>query len=116
VWNRGLARQSQGARQRASAANDFESVVFEEHRRLAAIKRDLLRKGAETAMMTGSGSAVFGLFPTGGDASRVMKSLGKAECFRISLVSRARYRSIWWHALKDHITGKKWPPRSRYAG
>jgi 4-diphosphocytidyl-2-C-methyl-D-erythritol kinase len=127
VWNRGLAdqnasaREDVGVRQRAGArggvtsANDFESVVFEEHGRLAALKRRLLREGAETAMMTGSGSAVFGLFPTGGDASRALKSLGKIEAFRISLVSRARYRSVWWRALREHITGRIWPPRSRYA-
>ncbi|HKE25881.1 MAG TPA: 4-(cytidine 5'-diphospho)-2-C-methyl-D-erythritol kinase [Bryobacteraceae bacterium] len=123
VWNRGLARQPPGARRSAGtrlrasdAANDFEDVVFEEHRRIAAIKRDLLRQGAETAMMTGSGSAVFGLFPTGGDASRALESLGNTEAFRISLVGRAHYRSMWWHALREHITGRIWPPRSRYAG
>jgi 4-diphosphocytidyl-2-C-methyl-D-erythritol kinase len=106
VWDRG----------RSPAANDFESVVFEEHRRLAVIKRKLLREGADTAMMTGSGSAVFGLFPTGGDAARALNSLGKVDAFRISLVSRARFRSLWRHALREHITGRIWPPRSRYAG
>jgi 4-diphosphocytidyl-2-C-methyl-D-erythritol kinase len=127
VWGRGRTRPSAragagaGARGTASAreagaANDFESVVFEEHRRIAALKRGLLREGAETAMMTGSGSAVFGLFPTHKQAGRALKSLGKEEAFRISLVSRARYRSIWWHALREHITGRIWPPRSRYAG
>ena len=106
VWDRG----------RSQAANDFEDVVFEEHGRLAALKRGLLRQGAETAMMTGSGSAVFGLFPTREQTSRALRSLKKEEAFRISLVSRVRYRSIWRHALKEHIVGRLWPPRSRYAG
>jgi 4-diphosphocytidyl-2-C-methyl-D-erythritol kinase len=106
VWDRGSAQ----------AANDFETVVFEEHPRLAALKRGLLRQGAESAMMTGSGSAVFGLFPTRAQVTRALKSLEKEEAFRISLVSRVRYRSTWWRALKDHITGRIWPPRSRYAG
>jgi 4-diphosphocytidyl-2-C-methyl-D-erythritol kinase len=106
VWERGDS---------LAGENDFEEVVFEQHGRLAAIKRNLLRAGAETAMMTGSGSAVFGLFSTGEQAARALKSLGKEQVFRISLVSRARYRSAWWHALKDHITGRIWPPRSRYA-
>jgi 4-diphosphocytidyl-2-C-methyl-D-erythritol kinase len=106
VWDRG----------RSQAANDFETVVFEEHGRLAALKRELLRKGAETAMMTGSGSAVFGLFPTREQTSRALRSLKKEEAFRISLVSRVRYRSIWRHALKEHIVGRLWPLRSRYAG
>jgi len=98
-----------------AAANDFETVVFEQHGRLAALKRGFLRAGAERAMMTGSGSAVFGLFPTREQASRALQSLGKEEAFRISLVSRVRYRSIWRHALEEHITGRLWPPRSRYA-
>lgn len=95
-----------------AAANDFESVVFEQHGRLAALKRGLIRAGAETALMTGSGSAVFGLFSTREQACRALKSLGEKEAFRISLVSRARYRSIWWRALDQYITGRIWPPRS----
>jgi 4-diphosphocytidyl-2-C-methyl-D-erythritol kinase len=106
VWNRG----------RTPAGNDFETVVFEEHSRIASVKRKLLREGAETAMMTGSGSAVFGLFPTGEQAARALKSLREPEVFLVSLVSRARYRSMWWRALREHITGRIWPPRSRYAG
>lgn len=106
VWDRG----------RTPAANDFESVVFEEHRRLAVLKRGFLREGAVAAMMTGSGSAVFGLFSTREQAGRALESLGEQRSFRISLVSRARYRSMWWRALEEHITGRIWPPRSRYAG
>ena len=99
----------------AAAANDFEAVVFEQHNRLAILKRGFLRAGAETAIMTGSGSAVYGMFPTREQASRALESLGKEETFRISLVRRARYRSIWWRALEEHITGRTWPPRSQYA-
>jgi 4-diphosphocytidyl-2-C-methyl-D-erythritol kinase len=106
VWDRG----------RAPAVNDFESVVFEEHRRLAVLKRRLLREGAGAAMMTGSGSAVFGMFSTREQAARALKSLGEQRSFRFSLVSRARYRSMWWRALEEHISGRIWPPRSRYAG
>ena len=106
VWDRG----------RSPASNDFETVVFEAHGRIASVKRSLLRNGAETAMMTGSGSAVFGVFPTGEAAARALESLGQQEAFRISFVSRARYRSIWCRALREHITGRTWPPLSRYAG
>jgi 4-diphosphocytidyl-2-C-methyl-D-erythritol kinase len=106
VWDRG----------RSPASNDFETVVFEEHGRIASLKRKLLRAGAETAMMTGSGSAVFGLFPTREHAGRAIESLGEQEVFRISFVSRARYHSMWRRALREHVTGRIWPPRSRYAG
>jgi 4-diphosphocytidyl-2-C-methyl-D-erythritol kinase len=37
-------------------------VVFEQHPELAALKKRLVRSGATLAMMTGSGSALFGCF------------------------------------------------------
>lgn len=47
----------------ASVKNVFEQVLSEEQRgRIETIKRGLLAHGAESAAMTGSGSAVFGLF------------------------------------------------------
>lgn len=44
------------------AANDFEDVVFRDYPLLPQIKRALRRAGAFLALMTGSGSAVFGVF------------------------------------------------------
>ena len=47
----------------AKVKNVFEQVLPDEQRaRIEDIKRDLLASGAECAAMTGSGSAVFGLF------------------------------------------------------
>lgn len=46
----------------AFARNDFESVVFAEHPELHVIKRALARTGAIHAMLTGTGSALFGVF------------------------------------------------------
>jgi len=97
------------------AANDFEAVVFEQHRGLAILKHRLLRAGAAVAMMTGSGSALFGLFQDRDGVSRARKSLGDEKTFRISLVSRVRYRRMWWRALGEHIKPKLWPPQSRYS-
>ena len=42
--------------------NDFERVVFKKHPQIQQYKEDLYREGAVYASMTGSGSAVFGLF------------------------------------------------------
>lgn len=42
--------------------NDFESVVFPKYPQIQACKEALYREGAVYAAMTGSGSAVFGLF------------------------------------------------------
>jgi 4-diphosphocytidyl-2-C-methyl-D-erythritol kinase len=102
---------------REPACNDFEAVVFEQHRSLAVLKKRLIGAGASVAMMTGSGSGVFGLFPTRAEAALALDSLGslgKAKAYRISLVSRQRYRSLWWRALKEHTTEGTWPPQSRY--
>lgn len=44
--------------------NDFEQTIFPLHPELAAIKQHLLTIGARYASMSGSGSTVFGLFPT----------------------------------------------------
>ena len=43
--------------------NDFEQTVFAIHPSLAAIKEDFYNQGAIYASMSGSGSAVFGIFP-----------------------------------------------------
>jgi 4-diphosphocytidyl-2C-methyl-D-erythritol kinase len=95
--------------------NDFEEIVFEQHPALGVLKRRLVRAGAVAALMTGSGSAVFGLFPDRGEARRAAKSLGKFDSFAVSLVSRARYRSIWRRSLTEHIKPATWPPQSRYS-
>ena len=42
--------------------NDFEPHVFAAHPRLAELKESLLKAGAVYAAMSGSGSALFGLF------------------------------------------------------
>ena len=42
--------------------NDFESHIFESHPAIAELKKALLDAGAIYASMSGSGSAVFGIF------------------------------------------------------
>jgi 4-diphosphocytidyl-2-C-methyl-D-erythritol kinase len=106
VWGRGIGAVPQ---------NDFEEVVFQQHSGLAAIKKRLLRAGASVALMTGSGSAVFGLFPDRNGISAALQSLGALRAFPVSLVTRTRYRQMWWRALEQHSTGRIWPPQSRYA-
>ena len=43
--------------------NDFEASVFPSHPAIAELKESMYRRGAVYASMTGSGAAVFGLFP-----------------------------------------------------
>lgn len=46
----------------ADVKNDFEKTVFILHPELAALKQDLYDRGAVYASMSGSGSALFGIF------------------------------------------------------
>lgn len=55
--------------------NDFESVVFAAYPQVAGLKRTLLGEGARYAAMSGSGSAVYGLFDSVQSASRAVKQL-----------------------------------------
>jgi 4-diphosphocytidyl-2-C-methyl-D-erythritol kinase len=99
----------------AAGGNDFEPVVFERESRLAALKKRLIRAGASQAMMSGSGSALFGLFRDPAAARLAVERFGREKTFPITLVSRARYRSIWRRALAPHVEESDlWPPRSRY--
>jgi 4-diphosphocytidyl-2-C-methyl-D-erythritol kinase len=100
----------------SAGCNDFEGVVFQRHPRLRVIKRKLIRSGALPAMMTGSGSAVFGLFEDRAQSARAVEWFeGPGAPIQFSLVNRVRYQSIWRRALEKHMVGRTWPPRSRYA-
>ena len=48
---------------RDRAVNDFEKPVFSEHPELASLKEELYASGAVYASMSGSGSALYGIFP-----------------------------------------------------
>jgi 4-diphosphocytidyl-2-C-methyl-D-erythritol kinase len=94
--------------------NDFETVVFRQFPPLRAIKRKLLRAGASPALMTGSGSALFGVFGSPVERDRAAASFGRETVFSVKLVSRRSYRALWWRQLGDHLGEKTWPPQSRY--
>lgn len=95
--------------------NDFERVVFRRHPELQECKRRLAALGARPAMMTGSGSALYGLFGTRALALRAAKAMGKDRAFPIALINRSRYRRLWWRSLKAHMNDNLiWPPHSRY--
>ena len=54
--------QSEYAQLGASWSNDLEPVVFQEHPGLSEIKKEMLALGAKGALLSGSGSTVFGIF------------------------------------------------------
>jgi len=67
--------------QEASLSNDFEAAVFQRYPRLGKIKRDLLHRGASEALLAGSGSAVFGVFPSPAKARRAVVGFPHDQAF-----------------------------------
>jgi 4-diphosphocytidyl-2-C-methyl-D-erythritol kinase len=72
-------------------SNDFEEAVFRRHPRLAKIRRTLLQGGASEALLAGSGSAVFGVFPSPAKARRAVVGFPHDQTFVCETISRTRY-------------------------
>ena len=63
--------------------NDFEQVVFDHYPAVQKVKKELLEEGALFASLSGSGSAVFGLFAGQQEAEKAMHSF--SEQYPVSL-------------------------------
>ena len=85
--------------------NDFERVVFPQHPSLAEIKRILVGSGtpeaAIHASLSGSGSALFGLYLTRGDAEAAQVRLKNQvpEIEVRSTLTRTLPRSAYWREM-----------------
>src|SRR5450432_1288377 len=77
--------------QGAALSNDFEAAVFRRHARLDQIKRALLRRGATEALLAGSGSAVFGVFPSPAKARRAAVGFPDDQVFVCESISRSQF-------------------------
>jgi 4-diphosphocytidyl-2-C-methyl-D-erythritol kinase len=86
--------------------NDFERVVFPQHPSLAEIKRILSGPGTPeaachasslVASLSGSGSALFGLYRTRGDAEATRERLQQAGV--ASLLTRTLPRAKYWREM-----------------
>ncbi|HKV62693.1 MAG TPA: 4-(cytidine 5'-diphospho)-2-C-methyl-D-erythritol kinase [Candidatus Acidoferrum sp.] len=80
--------------QGSGLSNDFEEPVFRRHPRLAKIKRELLQRGAAEASLAGSGSAVFGVFPSPAMARRAAVGFPHDQTFACETLSRERYARL----------------------
>jgi 4-diphosphocytidyl-2-C-methyl-D-erythritol kinase len=89
-WFCALCWSAQGV----ALSNDFEAAVFRRHPRLAQIKRALLQAGASEALLAGSGSAVFGIFPSPAKARRAAVGFPYDQSFVCESVSRKRYARV----------------------
>jgi len=101
--------------------NDFEPVVFRQHSHLELIKGKLLKLGARPALMSGSGSTIFGIFANRQIRDRAegwfRKEFAANQVHPVSLVRRAKYRALWRRQLGAGLDTKLWPWQSqdRYA-
>ena len=77
--------------QGSGLSNDFEGPVFERHIRLREIKAELLLRGAAEASLAGSGSAVFGVFPSPASARRAADRFPHDQTFVCETVPRNKY-------------------------
>ena len=80
--------------QGSGLSNDFERPVFQRYPRLDQIKRELLQRGAAEASLAGSGSAVFGVFPSPAMARRAAVGFPHDQTFVCETVSRDRYARL----------------------
>ena len=80
--------------QGSGLSNDFEGPVFQRHPRLDQIRQELLQRGAAEASLAGSGSAVFGVFPSPAMARRAAVGFPHDQTFVCETVSRDRYARL----------------------
>jgi 4-diphosphocytidyl-2-C-methyl-D-erythritol kinase len=78
---------------RTGIENDFEKVVFPQYPELRDIKGALERAGAEYASLSGSGSALYGLFRSRADAAKAASRLQKqgVKAVATSTLTRSKY-------------------------
>jgi 4-diphosphocytidyl-2-C-methyl-D-erythritol kinase len=82
---------------RAGIENDFERVVFPEYPELREVKRALERNGARYSSLSGSGSALYGLFASADAAEKCCAAL-VASGVR-ALVTRTLGRAEYWETV-----------------
>jgi 4-diphosphocytidyl-2-C-methyl-D-erythritol kinase len=97
-----------------SLANDLEPAVTRHHPTIAAIRRSLLDAGAATAAMSGSGSAVFGLFERADAARRTAQDLARPGWTVVC--TRTLSRREFERHLRRALAGSLAPRRAQTIG
>jgi len=84
---------------RAGIENDFEKVVFPQYPELREVKRVLQVSGAQYASLSGSGSAVYGLFASREKAAAAANKLAKRGTK--AMVTTTLTRQQYWKKLQN---------------
>jgi len=81
----------------AALSNDFEEILFSPFPAFQDWKRRLVEMGASAAMLSGSGSALFGVFPDRAAAVSASRRFGSfpGRLSVVSTLSRRAYRAGW---------------------
>jgi 4-diphosphocytidyl-2-C-methyl-D-erythritol kinase len=94
---RGFGAESVSGSGEDEPRNDFESVVFARHPLLSDIKSEILKAGAVRAALSGSGSAIFGIFGSVEQAAEALPRFSHFGTVKATRpLSRPEYlRSLW---------------------
>lgn len=103
-----------------AAENDFEGAVFRLYPELGRWQRKLERSGAQAARLSGSGAALFGVFPNQSTLQGALPRFRSEplKVFSTKLLTRAQYRAGWCRDLRESLAESalketEWPPRTR---
>ncbi len=75
--------------------NDFEKVCIPRLPEIANIKNQLLSFGALCSQMSGSGSAVFGIFDSADKAKQCFKALKDSDLTEVFLLTRSDFEKMY---------------------
>ncbi len=67
--------------------NSLEGSLNKRVTAVLRIKRELVRRGAKAALLSGSGSTVFGIFPSKSSAQRASRILGRNKRWKVFVAS-----------------------------
>jgi len=87
-------KKAASASRRTSASNDLQGVVARRHPVVTRLVRALNKVGAFHASLSGSGSAVFGLFSRRSDARAAARALAGPRTFVTPTLTRAACRRL----------------------
>ena len=80
--------------------NILEEIVFRTHPQIKAIKKLIQEQGSELTLMSGSGSAVFGLFHQRKKAEKALRTISKEHS---AVIARTLSRADYWRMIRTGV-------------